>query len=292
MTRKNEQLLQAIKGILADFAAAILWSIGITMFASPNHIAMGGSSGIALMINFVTGLPIGSLGFLINLPLLLMAYRSLGKHFVVRTLRTVVIYTVLVDLFFSNPQIVYVGDPLLASLYGGIFNGVAGGLVFMQGSTGGGTDIITKLVQKRYPYISIGQLVVAINGLIMAAAALLYGSVETALYGLIMSFTSGKVMDALLYGADTGKSCMIVTHKPQEISAHIISELHRSATILSGTGAYMQDNTYLLICVVRKQEFYTLKRMIREADPHAFVIVSEAHQILGGGFKPIDSADS
>ncbi|MEG2174706.1 MAG: YitT family protein [Oscillospiraceae bacterium] len=282
---KKGLLLQEARGTIIDIAASVLWSIGLTVFAIPNKVAMGGISGIAQMINYLWGFPVGSLSLLVNVPLLLLAWCILGRRSVLQTLRTLIVYTIVVDFFFASPPIYAGGDRLLAAVFGGA-------LTFMHGSTGGGTDIVVKVVQKKRPYFSTGQLAVVINSSIMLVASLVYGDIEAALYGLIMAFTAGKVVDLLLYGADVGKSCTIVTHKPQEIAQRIIDEMHRSATILEGMGAYLKDNTWVLMCVVRKQEFYNLKRIIRETDHGAFVIVSEAHQILGAGFKSIDESDS
>lgn len=287
--RASSKLL--LRDTMIDVAASLFMAAGIKIFSAPNQIAPGGVNGIATLINYLTGLPIGTMGLLFNIPLLLLAYRKLGSRFTLRTLRTIVIYSLATDLVFANPP-TYTGDSMLAALFAGVFVGVGGGMVFMHGSTSGGSDIITKLVQKKRPYLSTGQLVMAINGVVMVAAAVVYRNIEAALYGLIMTFATGKIMDSILYGADTGKCCMIITSKPKEISQHIIQDLHRSATILDGTGAYKQNETWMLLCVVRKQEFYSLKKLIRAVDPMAFVIVSEAHQIIGQGFKAIDAADS
>lgn len=281
----------AAKELLFDLIASVCWTVGIKIFAVPNHIAPSGFNGITVIINYITGLPIGSMALLMNIPFLIVCWRVIGHSFVLRTVRVLIIYTLLVDLVFTSVPI-YSGDPLLAALFGGLFNGIGGGIVFMQGYSGGGTDLIIKLIRKKYPYVSTGELVIALNCVIMVCAALVYGNIEAALYGLIMTFTSGRIMDTILNGADAAKSVMIVTHNPESISKAIIERLHRSATIVNGTGAYRGDDTHILLCVVRKSEFFQLKKLIREADPLAFVIVNEANQILGKGFRAIDSADS
>ena len=276
---------------LYDFIGCLLMAVAVKVFSAPNQIAPGGVTGIATMINHLTGLPIGTLGLVMNIPLLLIGYRKLGKTFCLRTTQTVLVYTIAVDALMSNPPI-YTGDPMLAALFGGVISGTGAALVFMQGSTAGGTDIINKLIQKKYPHISTGQLVLSINAVVILSAALVYRNIEASLYGLVMTFTSGKVMDAILYGADTGKSCMIVTSKPEEMGKAIIGRIHRSATIMQGKGAYAGDTVFVLMCVVRKVEFYPLKTLIREIDPNSFIIVSEAHQIIGKGFKAIDAGDN
>ena len=279
------------RNFLYQLLGCVLMAVAVKVFSAPNHIAPGGATGIATMLNFLFGTPIGTMTLLINIPLLFIAYKKLGKSFVIKTLQVLIINLTAVDFLVASPP-VYQGDPMLAAIFGGVLNGTGMGLVFMTGATGGGSDIVNKLIQKKHPHISTGQLIVSINAVVILTAAVVYGNIESSLYGLVMTFAGSKVTDALLYGADVGKSCTIVTSKPTEISHIITKELHRSATLWEGKGAYNMDTKWVLICVVRKQEFYTLKQMIRQIDHEAFVIVNEAHQIIGKGFKPIDSGDN
>lgn len=281
----------AVKELSFDLIASVCWTIGVRLFAVPNHIAPSGFNGITVIINYLTNLPIGSMALLMNIPFLAVCWKRIGHDFVIRTARVLVIYTLLVDFVFTS-LLVYRGDGIIAAIFGGLFNGLGTGLVLRQGYSGGGTDLIIKLIRKSYPYFSTGELVLAVNGVIMCCAALVYGNIEAALYGLIMTFTAGRVMDMILNGADAAKSVMVVTYKPEEISKLIIERLNRSATIISGKGAYRGDDTFVLLCVVRKSEFFRLKKLIREADPMAFVVVNEANQILGNGFRAIDSSDA
>ncbi|MFV0498265.1 MAG: YitT family protein [Candidatus Fimivivens sp.] len=291
MNLTKRRFFLGIKGLALDVVASIFLTIGVKMFAVPNQIAPSGFTGITVLVNYLTGLPIGSMSLLMNIPFLIICWRYISKDFVLYTMRVLIIFSLMMDwVFISSP--VYTGDPLLAALFGGLFSGIGGGIVFSQGSSAGGTDLIVKLIRKKYPYVSTGQLVVGLNGVIMVTAAVVYGNIEAGLYGLIMTFTSGKVVDTILNGADSAMSVMIITNQPKPIAKSIIDQLHRSATILSGVGAYNAGDTYVLMCVVRKTEFFKLKRLIRDADPLAFVIVNQANQILGKGFRAIDSADS
>lgn len=293
MDLKNPKTKAAIflKNFILDLAGCMLMATAVKVFSSPNEIAPGGAVGIATMLNYLFKLPIGTVTLAINIPLLLIAYKKLGKIFVFKTLQVLLINLVAVDFLLASPP-AYMGDPMLAAIFGGVLNGVGMGIIFSHGATSGGSDIVNKLIQKKYPYISTGQLIVGINAVVILTAAFVYGNIEASLYGLVMTFAGSKVTDALLYGADTGKSCTIVTSKPDEIAKVITENLHRSATLWQGKGAYRGDSKWVLICVVRKQEFYILKQLIKEVDTEAFIIVSEAHQIIGKGFKPIDSADN
>jgi len=272
-----------------DLIASFGWMVGVSLFAAPNGIAPGGIWGISVLLNYLFRLPIGTMSLLFNVPLLILAYRVLGRTFVVRTLRTLLCYTILTDVIFANPSMIYRGDPLLAALYGGIFSGAGTALIFMHGSTSGGTDIVNRLIQRKYPHLSAGQISMVLNAVVMCLAAIVYRNINAALYGLIYSFSSSRVMDTILNGIDMGKCVLVVTRRPQEISRHIIEELHRSATILDGKGAYLQDEVSVLMCVVRKPQFYRLKKFVAQCDPGAFVVITDATQIIGRGFRPIDA---
>ncbi len=278
-----------IRQTAADIIASIGWAIGISLFAAPNGIAPSGFNGIAVLLNYLFGLPIGTMSLLFNVPILLLACRILGKSFAVRTLRTIACYSIITDVFFGTSFYTYHGDALMAAIFGGLFNGAATALIFMQGSTGGGTDVVNRMLQKKYPYFSVGQLSLAMNAVVMCSAAVVYQNINAALYGLVFSFVTSKILDSILNGLDMGKCVLIVTHHPDEISRRIIDELHRSATILSGTGAYLRDETSVLLCVVRKQQFYHLKKFVAACDPKAFLIITDATQIIGTGFKPISA---
>ncbi len=284
----KENVLLEVRNTLNDFFVALCWGVGVIIFAAPSHIAPGGVNGISVLLNYLFNTPIGTVTLLINIPLLLIAYRVLGRRFVLYTLRTLILYSIVTDVIFSRVTFAYQGDPMMAAIFGGLFNGLGTALVFMHGSTGGGFDIINRLVHKKYPYFSTGQLALTMNAAVMIAAALVYKTINATLYGLIFSFTSSRVLDTILNGADMGKCALIVTHKPEEISKYIIGELHRSATKLEGKGAYLQDDVTVLMCVTRKQQIYRLKSFVSQCDPHAFIVITDATQIIGKGFQSID----
>lgn len=278
-----------IKQILIDILASVSLAIGINIFAAPNGIAPGGVSGIAVILNYLFDLPIGTVSLCINIPLLILAWKVKGKDFTIKTLRTLICYMIVSDVFFVKLPFTFEGDIMMSIIYGGVFSGFATALVFSQGGTLGGTDILNRVLQLKYPYISTGQLSLGMNAIVMCLAAIVYRNLNAALYGLVYSFVASKIMDSLLNGLDMGKCVMIITHKPDEISKHIIEELHRTATVIDGKGAYLKDDTTVLLCVVRKPQFYQLKKFVAAIDPKAFVIITEATQIIGAGFKPIDS---
>ena len=286
MVSKAQIQTEAID-IGCDVIASVCWCIGVTLIAAPNGIAPCGISGIVVLLNYLFRLPIGATNLAFNIPLMYLAYRILGRKYMLRTLRTLLIYTVLTDYVFSAIAFTYQGETLLAGIFGGIFNGAGTALVFMRGSTSGGIDIINRIIQKNHPYFSTGQISLVMNIVVMAAAALVYRDINAALYGIIFSFSSSRVVDGILNGADMGKCVIIITQKPEAVAKHVIEELHRSATLLPGKGAYLHDDVSVLICVVRKQQFFRLKRFLAQEDPKAFAVVTDATQILGKGFRSL-----
>lgn len=273
------------KNIVLDCGATLLWSMALVMVILPNEIAPGGATGLTVLINYFLGLPLGMLSFLINLPMLIYAWFILGRSFVVQTLMTTVIFTLGYDCvvpLLNLPQ--YTNDPLMGAIMAGVLNGAGTGLVFMHGSSGGGTDLLTKIIKRLRPHLSVGQIVLCVNGVVMSSVALLYGSLEALLYGLVMTFASGQVVDLMLNGASSANSITIMTARPDEISQQIITRLNRSATIVHGEGAYSHNDLSVMFCVVRKQEMQKLRNIVSSTDPRAFLIVHEAKQVFGGNF--------
>ncbi len=277
---------ELIVDTLFDIAGCAFLAIGTQIFDAPNNIAPGGVTGICILINHLTGLPISVLNFAINVPLLILAFLFLGKRFTVKTLRSVLIFTAVLSLVeaYIPP---YHGEMILAALYGGVLSGLGLGLVFMRSSTTGGSDIVVRLAQKRAPGISIGKLMLMFDGCVLICAAIVYANVNSALYALICIFASSRMVDSILYGLDVGKVLMIISERHEELPPLIFKHLGRGCTILEGRGSYTDKDRPVLLSAVRKSQYYELKRIIHQLDPHAFMVVLEAGEILGEGFKSI-----
>ena len=273
--------------ILYDVASSIMMAISINVFTAPNGIAPGGISGIAIIINHFTGLPIGTLNLAMNITLLLIGYKVLGRRFTFNTLKTIAIGTVFLDVILVNLP-TYTSNPLLGALFGGVCLGASLGLVFLRGSTTGGLDIVTRLVQKKRPHLSMGRVMLILDFCVLGASMAAFGSIEVGLYGLISIFVTSQVVDAILYGADVGKLALIISDKSDEIARAVMSQLDRGATLLKGVGAYSSEEKHVLMCALRKQEFYRLKKLTYEIDPKAFLIVTEAGEVAGEGFKSLE----
>ena len=278
------------KALLLLIAGAFIYSIGTHCFVEPANIAPGGAVGIALMCNYVTGLPTGILTLCVNCPLVVLAWLFLSRKFAIRTAVTCLLCSLALDFLVAPVFPVYAGERLLSSLYGGILIGIGMAFIFLAGSTTGGSDIAGYLLQKKYPHISIGRALLMIDGVILSISITVFGNMDAALFGLICLYAQTRVIDMIIYGSDAGSKVSIVTAKAQEISQGIIRELDRSATILKGIGAYSGKDTYMVVCTVRKPEFSRLRDIIERTDKDAFVMVTETTQVFGLGFKGISEA--
>lgn len=278
-----------VKDIINDIIGSFALAIGLYCFAEKVNIAPGGVSGIAIMIKYLTGLPIGMLTLLMNIPLLVIAYKFMGREFALRTIRTVVLNTLIIDVIVTPffPQ--YEGDRLLGSLFGGVCTGAGLGVVFLHGSSTAGTDIIGYLVEKRFPHIQIGKALMLVDCVILAASTLVFQNIESALYGVVALFSQTMVINQIVYGAEKGRNLFIISQKSEQIARRILRERERGATFLNACGAYSRKPTAVLMCVVRVWEYHHIKEIVYEEDPAAFVIATEAEHIIGEGFSQLKS---
>ena len=262
---------------------AVIYALAFDWFVAPNQIAMGGVTGLAQIVNaLVPVLPVGVLSILVNVPLFLAGWRLLGGRLLVSSLYAMAVSSLAIDVIawmHTFPPM----DPILATLYGGAGMGVGLGLVFSQGATTGGTDIIGKLLKLKFPWLPIGKLVMIPDMVVVILAAVVFGTVNAALYGLIQMYLLSKVMDMILYGWDTSRVAYIITDRWEETVQGLL-DMNRGVTLLQGKGAYTGAEKQVLLVAFRQRGIVPIKRMLREIDPKAFFIVCDAHEILGEGF--------
>ena len=262
---------------------AVIYALAFDWFVAPNQIAMGGVTGLAQIVNaLVPVLPVGVLSILVNVPLFLAGWRLLGGRLLVSSLYAMAVSSLAIDVIawmHTFPPM----DPILATLYGGAGMGVGLGLVFSQRATTGGTDIIGKLLKLKFPWLPIGKLVMIPDMVVVILAAVVFGTVNAALYGLIQMYLLSKVMDMILYGWDTSRVAYIITDRWEETVQGLL-DMNRGVTLLQGKGAYTGAEKQVLLVAFRQREIVPIKRMLREIDPKAFFIVCDAHEILGEGF--------
>ena len=278
--------------LLFILMGSAVYAVGVNAFTAPNNIAAGGVTGVATMLHYVFSTPIGLVAFLINVPIVLWAIVDIGYKLVTKTMLAILLSSVLIDLF-SHFVPAYRGDHILVSLFAGVCEGLGLSLVFIRGATTGGTDLVARLLARRLPHLSMGKLMLAVDGLIVIASGFVFGSVENAMYACIVIVVSTKIIDAILYGTDigTGKLFFVMSPKVRKMGDRVIREMERTVTYLDSKGGYTQEPGETMLCVVRRFELHQLQTIIREEDKHAFVIVGEAGQVTGEGFRPMHPDD-
>ena len=266
---------------------SVLYAVAISVFIEPNDVVSGGVVGIALVINKVASfIPVGMGTLIINIPLFIIGFLKFKTDFIVKTTVTTVISSFLMDAAAKwLPK--YTGNIMLAAIAGGVLSGAGIAVVMMRGATTGGTDIVAKLINKKYRYITIGRVSMFVNTLIILVAGLIYNSFEAVLYSVLNLFVESVVIDKLLYGADNGKMLHIITSYPENIIKGI-NDIDRGVTKIDAHGGYTEADKTLLLCVVRPSEVSKVLSIIKEYDETAFVTVSEVGEILGDGFRKLD----
>lgn len=284
MVPKNiKKILEVVMTLLGTG----LLALGIHVFIAPNQIAPGGVSGLSIVVSYLLNTPIGLTNFIFNIPLLILGFFSLGRWFFWKTMISVFSFTVFYDtLFVKIPQ--YQGDMILASLFGGILIGAGVGISFVAESSTGGFDISSKALQVRFPHIPLGKIMFLTDVLVISFSALVFHSVEAAMYAVVAMFVSSRVVDALMYGLDVGKSVLIISENGDFLGEELARRMERGVTKIPCVGAYSRKNRQMLLCAVRQNEYYHLKRVVKEVDPEAFLIVTTATEVVGEGFKAID----
>lgn len=271
--------------LLVYIAGGIIYSVAVLIFLSANEISPGGLTGIATVLNYLFMLPIGTVMFLLNIPILIIGFMKLGGVFILKTTVATVIISIILDIIESFLPAVRV-DPILAAVFGGLLMGLGVSMFMLRGATTGGVDIIAKLINRRFPHMTVGRLMLLSDAVVVALSAIAYKNVESALYSVIALYASSRVIDMMLYGADKGKIVYIITEKSAEMSREIMSLVKRGITLIGVTGAYTGRRLDMLMCTVRRNEVSAVCRLARENDGGAFIVIAEAGEILGEGFKP------
>ena len=270
---------------LTVVVGTFIYASGVAVFVVPNQIGIGGVTGIAAILNQLTGFPIGTATLLFNIPLLICGFLFLGRSFVVKTLVSVLTFTLFSDVLLAQ---VSFGpyDKMLSTLFGGLLIGLGLGMQYRRGGSTGGTDIVSRLLQKKFPRLKLGKLVFGTDLVVITAASVVFRDIETFLYAFVIVFINSVVIDYVVYGSERGKVAMINTQQTETIAQVIMEEMEHGCTVLEAKGAYSGEYRNVLLCVVARNEFYKLKRRVQDIDPDAFVIVLEASEVVGLGFEP------
>lgn len=281
---------QDVKDVLLILLGCAVNAAAFAFLTYPNSIVSGGLTGIGQTINLLTGLPVGVMVMVMNIPLFLVAWRQFGLRFIVYSLIGMVGSSLFIDLF-NALRLVFTSDMLLAAVFGGLVRGLGSGLIYYPGATAGGSDIGARLLRKKYPHINFGTLSLGLDALVVTAFAIVFRRVDSALYTIITMFVSSRVVNLILYGLKNSGVCYIVTTEPRRIAAAIGQALDRGATILKGEGAYSGTEHDVLLCAVKRSQIPALRRIVSAIDEHAFVIVTESHEVFGKNFANISKLD-
>ena len=281
--KQNEPVIGYVYIVLG----CIVGGAAYPLFLVPNGIAPGGLTGVATVLNYLFGAPVGVTSLLMNVPLFLMGYKLMGGSFAFRSMIATVLFSLLIDLF-RFPALT--DDVLLASVYGAILLGVGLGLILRGGATTGGSDMIAKLVHHRLSFVSVGMILLFVDCTVIALAAFTM-STRAALYSLICIFVSSKVIDLVLAGFGSAKMCFVVSAQSAEIAGRIMKELDRGVTLLPAIGGYTGKETKALISVVDQKEVLAVKRIVSETDARAFMFITDTHETLGEGFHSLNEKE-
>ena len=267
----------------ATVAGSAVFAVGFALFLQPHDMNAGGISGLAQIFVELTGFgTVGMLSILINLPLFILGGLKIGKRFFVGSLIGMVLSSVLIDLFAGLAF--FEAEPLVSVLYGGVLCGLGLGVVFVCGTSTGGSDILVRLLKLHYRNVPIGQISMCFDAVVVALTGIVFQDITKALYTGLAVFLCGKVIDAVVYRFDYSKVAMIISKEHEAIALAIGEKLDRGATFLRGEGSYSGSEVKVVLSAVKRQQITELKDLVTQIDPNAFVILQDAHQVLGDGF--------
>ena len=278
-----EQLWKKYGWLPCTLIGSFIFALGFDYFLAPNDLNSGGISGLAMVIVELIGFgSVGTLSILINLPLFIIGGMKIGRRFFVGSIIGLLTSSVLIDAMvgFAMPG----NEPLLGAIYGGVVCGIGLGLVFVAGTSTGGSDIVVRLLKLKYRNVPIGQISMSFDLIVVILTGLVFHDITKAMYTGVTVFVTGKVIDAMVYGFDYSKVALIISDKHDEIARQIGTKLGRGSTFLHGEGTYSGKEKKVVLAAIKRQQLAELKELVIAIDPDAFIIVQEAHQVLGDGF--------
>lgn len=272
--------------IFVDILGGIFIALGTYNFAAAAEFPMVGVNGIALIFYHLWGLPIGRTAMLLNIPIALLCFKVLGRQFFLRSVRTILITSFLMD--YAAPLFpLYEGDRMLAAICTGILSGLGFALIYMRDSSTGGADFIILSLKSFRPHLTIGKISFALDAAIVLLGVLIVSKdVDSLIYGIIISFLLSTVVDKVMYGISAGKLALIVTDYAPQVAAEIDRTTGRGSTFLKAQGSYSREDKNVVLCACNNKQMYGIRSVVKELDPNAFIIIMESNEVLGEGFKP------
>lgn len=281
--KRNINLKSLAIDVLFALVGSFVYSAAVRMFIDPNHISVGGLTGLGSVLNYLLHFPIGLSVLAMNVPLFLLSWKKLGRSFFFKTLFATVVISLMLDATAFLPT--FLENKLLAAVAGGVCAGAGLGIIFSRGMATGGTDLLAKLIKGWFRGVSYGKVILIADGVILVIAAIAYKDPWSILYSAITVWLSSTVIDTILNGMERAKSVSIITNRKEEVLQGILQDVNRGATVWDAEGGYTKAGKDVILVVVRSYELFQLKRTVRMADPEAFMIVSDATEVLGNGFQ-------
>ena len=276
---QNEHLASAIQIALG----CLLGALAYPLFLVPNHVAPGGLTGLATVLNYLFHWPVGVTSLVMNVPLFIIGYRAMGRLFVIRSLVATVLFSVLIDLIPLPPM---TEQPLLGAVFGGVLLGAGLGLILRGGATTGGTDMVARMIHNRFQHISVGAILFFIDCCVVLMAGF-FIEAEYALYAFASLYAATRMIDVVMVGLAREKACYIISTQHEQVKQEIMQKLDRGVTVFRAEGGYSGQERPVLLCVLSAQEMGRLKAIVRGADEEAFLFISDAHEVLGEGFRKL-----
>ena len=271
--------------ILVDIVGNLLIAIGVYNFAANSGFPVAGISGIAMIFYHLFGLPIGTMTIILNIPIVIMCYKLLGRGFLLRSLKTMIIAWPLMD--YVAPMLpVYSGDRMLSAICVGVFSGLGYALIYLRNSSTGGADFIIMSIRALKPHLSIGKIAFITDVVIVGLGGVLFGDTDSIIYGLILTYILSTVVDKVMYGIDAGKMTLVVTDHSKEVAEKIDELTARGCTFLRGVGSYSGEEKMVVMCACSNKEMHKVQKAVKEVDNRAFLIMMESNEVRGEGFKP------
>ena len=278
-----------IKESIGMIVGCILISVALNMFFSPHTIAPGGLSGLSVVLSKVSGLSVSAIMLIMGIPLIFFSIKILGTKNAIKTLIGMLLLSFCISLTSSLSQVSVTDDVLLAAITGAILLGLGLGVVFSVDGSTGGTDLIALMINKAIPSIPLSKCLVCIDGLVVMSSGIVNKNLETALYSAISLYVIVKMIDFIISGFNYSKCFIIITNEEEKLKEAIVNDIKRGITILDGRGGYTDSSKSVLIVAVNKKQEVHMKKLIKNVDKNAFIIVSKAHEVFGEGFSPISA---
>lgn len=263
--------------------ASFVYGAAISLLIDPNDLAPGGISGLSVVLNRMIPLETGTIYLLINIPIMLLGIWKFGLKFIISTSWAILMISVSTNLFM--PLGALTREPILAAVFGGVFSAVGIGYVMRAGATTGGTDIIVKCLKQKKPHMKTGTLFLGMDIVIILTGGIVFKNADSVLYSLISVAIMSVVLDMILYGRDEAKMIFIISNASETITARMLKELDTGVTHLTGAGAYKKEEKQVILCAVKKPNAYLVEEIVRQEDSNAFMIIANASEIYGEGYK-------